>query len=61
MVLPMWVQEKLSTLRRDFTGSVEINCLQGGVVNVNVRESFKQESSAAQGMRQEMKTVPTSR
>lgn len=44
---PMWIVQMLKLLRplipKDFVGQVEVNVYKGGISNVNVRQSFKEE------------------
>ena len=46
-MIPDWIALILSTLRnkipKDFVGQVEVNVFKGGISNVNVKQSFKQE------------------
>ena len=46
-MMPDWIARLLRALKgdipKDFIGQVEINVFKGGVSNVNVRQSFKEE------------------
>jgi hypothetical protein len=34
VILPLWVQDVIASLPEKYTGKIEINCVQGGVGNV---------------------------
>jgi hypothetical protein len=42
---PEWLRRLLAAIRpllpRDFVGSIELNVFRGGIANVNVRQSFR--------------------
>jgi len=44
-VCPAWIQELIRlverTAPREFVGQVEVNIFQGGVSNVNLKQSYK--------------------
>lgn len=46
---PEWVRALLRVLRpllpKDFVGQVEVNVFKGGISNVNVKQSFKEEET----------------
>lgn len=46
-MIPVWVQTIIRLIRpeipKDFVGQVEVNVFKGGISNVNVRQSFKEE------------------
>jgi len=46
-MIPLWIQDLVDHLRgkipRDFVGQVEVNVFKGGISNVNVKQSFKEE------------------
>jgi hypothetical protein len=48
-MMPAWIQLLLVRLRgeipKDFVGQVEFNCFKGGVSNVNVKQSYKEEET----------------
>ena len=46
MKLPLWVEKELAALPEKFTGSVRINCYEGGVTNLNVERSVKGNGTA---------------
>jgi len=45
-MIPIWVERVIELIKqeipKDFVGQVEVNVFNGGVSNVNVRQSFKQ-------------------
>ena len=47
--MPDWIRQLLKALKgtipKDFVGQVEVNCFKGGISNVNVRQSFKEEDT----------------
>ena len=46
---PEWVDKLIYTitplLPKNFIGQIEINCVQGAVGNINLKQSFKKEKS----------------
>lgn len=44
---PLWIEQILKVMRplipKDFVGQVEVNVYKGGISNINVRQSFKEE------------------
>lgn len=48
-VTPEWVDQIITLitpiLPKNFIGQIEINCVQGAVGNVNLKQSFKKEKS----------------
>lgn len=48
-MMPDWVQRLLQRLKeqipKDFVGQVEVNVFKGGISNVNVKQSFKEEET----------------
>lgn len=46
---PDWVATLMKAIApivpKDFVGQVEVNCFQGGITNVNVRQSYKQKET----------------
>lgn len=46
---PEWVEKLICVitplLPKHFVGQIEINCVQGAVGNVNLKQSFKKEQS----------------
>jgi len=48
-VTPEWISELMRAARRiiprDFVGKVEINAFKGGLSNVNVQQSFKEDTA----------------
>lgn len=48
---PTWLTNILRLIRpeipKDFVGQVEVNVFKGGISNVNVRQSFKEEPVGA--------------
>lgn len=46
---PEWVQKMIEaakpTVPKDFVGRIEINVFKGGISNVNVVQSFKEETA----------------
>ena len=48
-MIPTWIQSLLTKLKgeipKDFVGQVEVNVFKGGVSNINVRQSFKEEDT----------------
>jgi len=48
--MPPWITHLFSYFRthpipKDFVGQIEVNVFKGGVTNVNVRQSFKEENA----------------
>ncbi len=47
--MPEWMKRCLAALKgqlpRDFIGQIEINVFRGGVSNVNIKQSFKEEDT----------------
>ena len=48
-MMPHWVHEVFQFMKRaiprEFIGQVEINCFKGGVTNINVKQSYKEEET----------------
>ena len=48
-MIPDWIALIISTLRnkipKDFVGQVEVNVFKGGISNVNVRQSYKEDTT----------------
>ena len=48
-MMPEWIQRLFGLLKReipkDFVGQVEVNVFKGGISNVNVKQSFKEEDT----------------
>ncbi|MEN6537934.1 MAG: hypothetical protein ABFD60_07890 [Bryobacteraceae bacterium] len=48
-MMPVWIKNILQAIKGaappDFVGRVEVNIFKGGVSNVNVLQSFKEENS----------------
>ena len=46
-MIPVWIQALLSKLKgeipKDFVGQVEVNVFKGGISNINVKQSYKEE------------------
>jgi aminoglycoside phosphotransferase (APT) family kinase protein len=46
-VIPSWLQTIMRLIRpelpKDFVGQVEVNVFKGGISNVTVKQSFKEE------------------
>lgn len=46
-MIPLWIHTIMRLIRpelpKDFVGQVEVNVFKGGISNVNVRQSFKEE------------------
>lgn len=44
--LPAWLQEPVrifhQSIPKDFVGQVEVNCFQGGITNIVIRQSYKE-------------------
>lgn len=49
MIIPTWLQSVIATVKReipkDFVGQVEVNVFKGGVSNVMVKQSYKEEET----------------
>ncbi len=49
-MMPLWIQLLLTKLKqdipKDFVGQVEVNVFKGGISNINVRQSFKEEENS---------------
>ena len=47
---PSWIEILITQLKGqipvDFVGQIEINVFKGGISNINVRQSYKQEEKA---------------
>lgn len=47
---PEWIRKLMEAARvivpRDFVGQVEINVFKGGVSNINLKQSFKEDSAS---------------
>ena len=48
--MPPWISQlflyfKTHPIPKDFVGQLEVNVFKGGVTNVNVRQSFKEENA----------------
>lgn len=41
MKLPDWVLDKITTLPDNYTGKIELNCVEGGVGNMNTGQSHR--------------------
>lgn len=39
MNLPVWVREEIQGLPENYTGKIELNCVEGGVGNINLGQS----------------------
>jgi len=48
-MMPDWLRTILRLIKpqipKDFVGQVEVNCFKGGVTNVNVKQSYKEEET----------------
>jgi len=46
-MMPDWLRTILRLIKpqipKDFVGQVEVNCFKGGITNVNVKQSYKEE------------------
>lgn len=46
---PTWLQPILDAVRdkipKDFVGQIEINCFKGGISNLNLKQSYKEDSA----------------
>ena len=53
--MPEWVRALIKavapTIPRDFIGRIELNVFKGGIANVNVQQSFKEETQESRGPR----------
>jgi len=49
MTIPTWLQHFLTSgkihIPKDFVGQIEVNVYKGGVSNVTLRQSFKEENA----------------
>lgn len=49
-MMPEWLQQALQTIRplvpKEFVGQIEINVYKGGISNINLRQSFKDEKDS---------------
>lgn len=49
LVTPDWIQQLFTKLKgeipKDFVGQVEVNVFKGGISNVTVRQSYKEENT----------------
>lgn len=50
-MIPDWITKLMQlakpVLPKDFVGQVEVNIFKGGITNVNVRQSYKEETENA--------------
>jgi hypothetical protein len=48
-MMPAWIATLIKLMRehvpREFVGQIEVNVFKGGISNVNVKQSFKQEDT----------------
>lgn len=48
--MPDWMRKIFAMMKgvfpKDFVGQVEVNIFKGGVTNINVRQSYKEEDTA---------------
>ncbi len=48
-MMPPWVEALMKVAReivpRDFVGKIEINAFKGGISNINIQQSFKEDTA----------------